>query len=116
MLQTIHKSALIFVLVCICILVTNTSVSANSGDQWFGKDKLKHAGVSAFYTIFSHKLLRHHFDMSKNDSVRLSVGFTLTLGLSKEYYDSKHPEETSSFKDIVADIAGIAVGIYIATR
>ncbi|MBD3233775.1 MAG: hypothetical protein GF315_08640 [candidate division Zixibacteria bacterium] len=116
MLQITHKFALTFVLVCVCISVGCTHVNADSGDQWFGKDKLKHAGASAFYTIFSYKLLHHHFDMSKNDSGRLSVGFTLTLGLTKEYYDSKHPEETSSFKDIIADIAGIALGIYIATR
>ncbi|MBD3168702.1 MAG: hypothetical protein GF307_04410 [candidate division Zixibacteria bacterium] len=77
---------------------------------------MKHFGVSAFMAMFSYQLSRHHFEMSENDAVMLSAGFTFTIGGAKEINDSRHPLETSSFKDLAADILGIAVGIFIITR
>ncbi|MCP4631614.1 MAG: hypothetical protein GY855_01715 [candidate division Zixibacteria bacterium] len=100
------------IVIIIMILPQNTEAS----DDWFGKDKLKHFGLSAFYTIFTYKVAENHFKYSQQESQKFAIGFTFTLGLSKELYDSKHPKETASLKDLIADILGITAGIYIATR
>lgn len=98
------------------ITFTATSLDAHTRDRWTGKDKLEHLGVSAFYTVFAYKFANHHLHYSKNNSLKLSVGFTFSLGSFKELYDSKHPEQTSSLKDLTADVIGIAFGIFVVTR
>ncbi len=109
--QLIIKFVLLFVLLHLIV-----PFDANAGDNWFGKDKIRHFGVSGFYTLFSYKVVKHHFGFSDGNSAKFAIGVTLSLGLFKEAYDSQHPEETSSFKDIIVDIFGIAAGLYIATR
>lgn len=48
--------------------------------------------------------------MSPEKAFLTSVG----IGVAKEVYDYKHPDkQTASYKDLVADIAGAYVGVYL---
>lgn len=73
-------------------------------DSWLGKDKAQHfAGSAVLSYAFSEV-------MSADKAFLASVG----IGLAKELYDYKHPDKhTASYKDLVADIAGAYVGVYL---
>ncbi|PJA26150.1 MAG: hypothetical protein CO189_12410 [candidate division Zixibacteria bacterium CG_4_9_14_3_um_filter_46_8] len=105
----------ILVLICL-LLVGSAHTAAGANDKWLGEDKFRHIALSAFISVFSYKVSRFHFNFSENKSVNCAVGVTLSLGSLKELYDSKHPDQTASFKDIAADLLGIGLGIFIATR
>jgi len=82
-------------------------------DRWLALDKLKHLTVSAVLTGLSYNFFRYDLHNTRTDAIGLSCGFTLSLGLMKEYADSRKPKGYASFKDVVADIAGIALGILL---
>lgn len=73
-------------------------------DSWFGKDKAQHFVGSA---VLAYSLTEV---MSPSNAFLTSVG----IGLAKEIYDYKHPDKhTASYKDLVADIAGAYMGVYV---
>jgi len=41
------------------------------------------------------------------------ISFSISLGAAKEVADAKFPEETSSVKDFIWDIAGAAAGALV---
>lgn len=92
------------------------SDSIRASDRWLGWDKLEHLGVSAFLSGVSYSVLHEFYNNSQESSVYFSVSFTLGAGLGKEFYDSKTPGGTFSYKDLIADILGIGLGLVLATR
>lgn len=85
-------------------------------DKWWAKDKLQHLGISAFLSGVSYDISRRFYRNTKESSIYISVSFTLTMGLGKEFYDLRSPGGRFSFKDLAADLTGIALGLLIATR
>ncbi len=85
-------------------------------DKWFAWDKVEHLGVSAFLSGVSYSVFRDFYNNKKESSVYFSVTLTFNLGLGKELYDKKTPQGRFSYKDLVADIVGIGLGLLIATR
>jgi putative lipoprotein len=97
-------------------LYSPPSDSAETSDRWLDWDKLEHLGVSAFLSGVSYSLLHEFYNNNQESSVYFSVSFTLSAGLGKEFYDSKTPGGTFSYKDLIADVVGIGLGLFLATR
>ena len=85
-----------------------------AGDKWLGGDKFKHFGFSAFFSGGSYIVANRHFDLDKNKSFTVGVGITVSLGAAKEVIDYKTPDQTSSHKDLIWDIAGALTGALLA--
>jgi uncharacterized protein YfiM (DUF2279 family) len=85
-------------------------------DRWLAWDKVEHLGISAYLSFVSYKIYHDFYRNRKKSSLYFSSGLTIGLGLGKEIYDKKRPNGKFSYKDLVADILGIGVGLWIATR
>ena len=108
-------SKIVFIIV-VTLMTAQYSLAENeSKDEWFGKDKLKHFAVSAFYSGGIAVVANRHFDMEKDNSLMIGIGITISLGGAKEIYDSSRPAETSSIKDFIWDIGGVIAGAAIAS-
>jgi len=85
----------------------NVAQFKNSKDSWFEVDKLDHFLASAFFTGLGYGTFRNNLNKSVQTSIVFSTSITLGLGISKEAYDSVSRNGNPSFKDLVADLAGI---------
>ena len=85
-------------------------------DKWFAKDKAEHLVVSAFLAGVSCSIFRDFYRNGEESSIYFSAGLTLSLGLGKEFYDRRTPLGKFSYKDLAADVLGIGLGLWIATR
>lgn len=85
-------------------------------DKWLAWDKGKHFGVSAYLSAISYKIYHDFYHNPKESSLYFSGGLTFSLGLGKEVYDKNRPQGKFSYKDLVADVLGIGLGLWIATR
>jgi uncharacterized protein YfiM (DUF2279 family) len=85
-------------------------------DRWLAWDKVEHFGVSAYLSVVSYKIYHDFYHNHKKSSLCFSGGLTFSLGLGKEVYDEKKPSGDFSYKDLVADILGIGMGLWIASR
>jgi putative lipoprotein len=85
-------------------------------DKWMGWDKAEHIGVSAFFSGVFYSIFRDFYNNNRESSLYFSATLTFSLGLGKEFYDKRTPQKKFSYKDLVADILGIGLGLWIATR
>jgi uncharacterized protein YfiM (DUF2279 family) len=85
-------------------------------DRWLAWDKVEHFGISAYLSIVSYKIYHDFYHNRKETSLYFSSGLTFSLGLGKEVYDEKRPNGKFSYKDLVADVLGIGLGLWIVTR
>ena len=76
-----------------------------------GKDKYDHFIGSAFLTAAGYCLLRNRFEISHQNALVCSAGISLSFGIGKEVYDKLSRTGHPSWRDILADIAGVALGI-----
>ena len=88
-------------------------VSRTFHDRLFASDKGHHFMASAFLAGFTYYAFRQEFGVSDRESNGAAIGIAFTIGLAKEVYDGVSGKGTPSFKDIVADAAGIAAAIII---
>lgn len=101
--------------IIIVLTLAPSCVAGNrDGDKWLGEDKLKHFGLSAFFAGGSYIVAKRHFDFDKGKSFTIGVGITITLGAAKEIIDYRTPDQTSSHKDLIWDIAGALTGALLA--
>jgi uncharacterized protein YfiM (DUF2279 family) len=82
-------------------------------DQWVAPDKAHHFMASAFITGFTYYACKQELDFSEQQASTVCVSLSLSVGLAKEVYDGVSGKGTPSFKDIIADAAGVAFGIFI---
>ena len=82
-------------------------------DRWFAMDKFWHFSASFVTVGAAYHLSANRIDLSAPLSTSLALGGTLTLGICKELNDLAGPGRHFSWKDLVADAAGIGVG-YLA--
>jgi uncharacterized protein YfiM (DUF2279 family) len=85
-------------------------------DKWIAWDKLEHVGVSAFFSGVFYSIFRDFYYNNRGSSIYFSTALTFSLGLGKEFCDQRTPRKKFSYKDLVADILGIGLGLFIATR
>jgi uncharacterized protein YfiM (DUF2279 family) len=93
----------------------NLSSYANK-DEWLGSDKVAHFTISLFLSAITYKMYHDNYYNDKNPSILFSGGFVFTLGLGKEFYDRRRPNGRFSYKDLIADAAGISIGLILATN
>lgn len=113
----------VLTLICLSLIVQpcwadslSSSDTLKVSDRWFAKDKVEHLGVSAFLSGVSYSIFRDFYNNDEKSSIYFSAAFTFGAGLGKEFYDLRTPQGTFSFKDLAADILGIGLGLWIATR
>ncbi len=71
---------------------------------------------SMISTVLFYKIFQDPLQMENSNSKFLAVGITLGLGVSKEIYDSSRSKGAFSWKDLLADMAGIAAGLILANQ
>ena len=72
--------------------------------------------VSTFLTGVSYSVFRDFYRNREKSSMYFSAALTFGLGLGKEFHDRRSPHGSFSYKDLAADILGIGLGLWIATR
>jgi putative lipoprotein len=107
-------SKIVFIILMVVFWTRISIADDNNKDDWFGKDKLQHFTVSAFYSGGIAVVVNRHFDMSKDNSIIFGAGITISFGGAKEIYDHSRPGETSSLRDFIWDIGGALAGAAIA--
>jgi uncharacterized protein YfiM (DUF2279 family) len=80
---------------------------------WWAPDKGRHLVGSMISTVFLAKLNQQMFSLDKDASRAWAVSITFTLGVGKEVIDAQSPSNRFSWPDLVANIAGIALGIVL---
>ena len=84
-------------------------------DRWLAVDKYRHVVASAFLMGVSYNMARVEGKMNRKNAIVLGCSFSFSLGVTKEFRDYFHPKGVASFKDIVADVLGIGLGILCFT-
>ena len=82
-------------------------------DKWFGEDKAHHFMVSAFLTGAGYYMARQEVGMSQDNANVAGIGVSLSFGIAKEVYDGVSGKGNVSLQDVVADVAGIVLGVVI---
>lgn len=80
-------------------------------DSWFSRDKAHHFLTSAFLTTAGYYYSREQKKFSNFKSQQNGICFSLSLGILKEIRDGLQKSNSFSWKDLVADILGTAVGL-----
>jgi uncharacterized protein YfiM (DUF2279 family) len=79
-------------------------------------DKAKHFMISIMSTVFIHQICYKNLDINNRDSKVIAGSMTLGLGVLKESWDKYRKKREFSWKDLIADAAGIAVGFILVNQ
>jgi len=82
-------------------------------DAWLASDKAFHLASSAFLAAGGFYFLHEEQNLERDKSLLISASVSLAIGIGKEIYDRRHPRHVASWKDLVADLAGIGLTILI---
>ena len=85
-------------------------------DKLTASDKAQHFMGSLISTVLFYKIFQDPLEMEKSNSKYLAVGITMGLGISKEIYDNSRSKGAFSWKDLLADVAGITVGLILVNQ
>ncbi|MTH45801.1 YfiM family lipoprotein [Intestinirhabdus alba] len=83
--------------------------SHTANDGWRGQDKAQHFIASAMLSAAGNEHARHQ-DLSRDRSAAVGLMFSISLGASKELWDSRPAGSGWSWKDLAWDVAGAAAG------
>ena len=86
-----------------------TGCSHMAQDEWHGQDKAQHFLASAMLSAAGNEYAQHQ-GYSQDRSATFGVMFSLTLGASKELWDSRPAGSGWSWKDFAWDVAGATTG------
>lgn len=67
-------------------------------------------------TAFIHQLCNKNLDINSNDSKVIAGSITIGLGVLKESWDKYRKKREFSWKDLIADAAGIVVGFILINQ
>jgi uncharacterized protein YfiM (DUF2279 family) len=81
-------------------------------DHWLAMDKFWHFSASFVTVGAAYHFGANRIKLSSPWPTGLALGGTLTLGVCKEFNDLAGPSKHFSWKDLVADAAGIGVGYF----
>lgn len=85
-------------------------------DKMTTPDKAQHFMGSLISSVLIYKICREPLDMPKSNSKIFATGLTLGLGISKELYDRSQSKGLFSWRDLLADLAGIGVGLILINQ
>lgn len=99
---------------CLALALSATvATPARAGDDdWWGRDKALHFGVSAALSASTYALTAPAFE-ARYPPLLLGAGLTLTLGVGKELADLAGLG-TPSWKDLTWDAIGTVAGLALA--
>ena len=107
------RSILPFFCLLVSLALAEIDSTAEFHDPWFAYDKVLHFGVSCSIVLSTQYVLAEKMNMNENDAVPVGVVCSLGNGIIKEIWDSRQPGGFISRRDLIADMAGILVGIWI---
>lgn len=96
----------------LCILasiLTLCGCSHMASDGWSGQDKAQHFITSAMLAAAGNEYARHQGN-SNDRSAAIGLMFSISLGASKELWDSRPSGSGWSWKDFAWDVAGASTG------
>lgn len=96
-----------FFILIFVLLLTGCSHMAN--DRWSGQDKAQHFIASAMFSAAGNEYAQRQ-GMSHDRSAAFGLMFSVSLGASKELWDSRPEGSGWSWKDFTWDIAGATTG------
>ena len=88
-------------------------IETRKGDKWFAIDKVQHFSYSCLISLGCQYVLVNKFDNTEEESLPMSSAMSLGAGLLKELNDSRGNDGLFSLKDMVANMAGIALAALI---
>ncbi len=83
------------------------------GESWLGPDKARHFLASALLTGTAFLVMNQVVDRPRHESTYFAGGIVFSVGLGKEVRDGRRRPGGFSFKDLVADIAGISFAVLL---
>ena len=84
-----------------------------NNDPWIAYDKFLHFSVSASIVLSTQYTFEQKMNYKTQDAMYFSVFISSVSGIFKEVWDKRKPNGFFSKRDIVANIAGIALGVFI---
>jgi putative lipoprotein len=91
-------------------MLSNARVA--NADEWFGKDKALHFGVSVGLAASGYAAGTQIFE-TRRSALIFGGSFSIALGAGKEIYDATGRGDPS-WKDFTWDVIGTAVGLGLA--
>ena len=82
-------------------------------DPWIAYDKFLHFSASASIALSTQYIFEQKMNYKTRDAMNFSVFISIASGVFKEIWDKRKPNGFFSKRDIVANIAGIALGVFI---
>ena len=95
----------------VLLLLVILAVNSLEGNEWLSNDEAAHFFSSMFLTYYSYGISSDVFRKEEIGSRSIGAGFTLSLGLLKEAYDSNKPKNRWDWRDLTWDVAGIVCGL-----
>jgi uncharacterized protein YfiM (DUF2279 family) len=86
------------------------------GDRWIAEDKYRHFLASAFLASWGYTVFRYWKGEPRGHAMLVGAGFSFFLGLGKELHDKYAHAGCASWRDLTADILGLAFGILFYTE
>ena len=80
-----------------------------ANDSWSGQDKAQHFLASAMLSAAGNEYAQHQ-GYSRDRSAAIGLMFSVSLGASKELWDSRPAGSGWSLKDFAWDVAGATTG------
>ena len=96
-----------YLLISCLLLLTGCAHTAQ--DQWSGQDKAQHFLASAMLSAAGNEYAQHQ-GISRDRSAVYGLMFSVSLGASKELWDSRPAGSGWSWKDFAWDVAGATTG------
>jgi len=93
-----------------------SSRSTKNRDRFFAPDKAQHFLFSMISTVFAGKFAEERVGWSAQQSKYVAVGISFGIGFLKEVRDNRQPNNRFSWKDLVADVGGIALGVVLLNQ
>ena len=82
-------------------------------DPWIAYDKFLHFSVSASIVLSTQYTFEQKMNYKTQDAMNFSVFISIASGVFKELWDKRQPNGFISKKDILANIAGVILGVLI---
>ena len=96
---------------------TNDSkTKAERVDKWFAIDKLQHFSYSCLISLGCQYVLVNKQNNTEEESLPISSALSFSAGLLKELKDNRGKNGFFSWKDMVANAAGIVVAAVIISN
>ena len=97
---------------------TNDSLKSNNNDivirdSWFSYDKGYHVLGSFMLTVAASKGIRQYSSKDEYASRVWAASITIAFGLGKEIFDSTRILNHFSYKDFIADLVGMTLGLIV---